>query len=155
MKAKNIPSVICLAIIFLFASGAWAADWILFNTPDEGKAYYDKSSIKKVSNNIIRVWTKTILNKDGKKKYFSFLQRINEAPDKPDILNYELMLNEIDCANERGRFSSMTINYDENAVVYWGPKSFSQWMKITPLSTMGILKDKVCGAGRTLKIKKK
>ena len=155
MKAKNVQSVIYSIIIFLFASGAWAADWVLCNTPNEGKVYYDKSSIKKVSKNNIRVWTKTILNKDGKNRYFLFLQRINQAPDKPDIMNYELMLNEIDCANERGRFSSMTINYDEKAVVYWGSKSFSQWMKIDPRSTMGILKNKVCGAGKTSGTKKK
>jgi len=100
---------------------------------------------------MIRVWTKTIFNKDGKKKYFLFLKSINEAPDKPDIINYELMLNEIDCVKTIGRFSSMTIHYDKEAIVYRGPKSFSQWMTIDSLSTMRILKNKVCRAGTNFK----
>ena len=155
IKIKNLQRIICLVIFTLFASQALAAEWILYNTSHQGKMYYDKSSIKEVNKNIVRVWTKTIFNENGRKMYFSFLQSINEAPNKFDILNYELMLNEIDCLNARGRFSSMTINYDEESVVYWGPKYFSQWMKISPVSPMGMLKNKVCGVSKTSKKKKK
>ena len=33
-----------------------------------------KSSIKRVNKNIVKVWTKTILNENGKEKYFSMLE---------------------------------------------------------------------------------
>lgn len=153
MKIKKLQSIICVAIFFLCScsSHAWAADWILLGASDVGDIYYDKSSVKKINKSMIRVWTKTIFNKDGKKKYFLFLKSINEAPDKPDIMNYELMLNEIDCVKTKGRFSSMTIHYDKEAIVYRGPKSFSQWMTIDSLSTMRILKNKVCSAGTNFK----
>jgi len=155
IKIMNIKSIICLVIFSLCSNQAWAADWVYYMKSTFGDEYYDKSSIKKVNENIIRVWTKTIFNKDGKKKWFSLLKSINEAPDKLDILNYELMMNEIDCINERGRFTSMTINYDEKAIVYWGMKSSSKWMKIEPLSTTGILQNKICSAGKNSQTKKK
>lgn len=151
MKIKKIQRIICVAIFFLCSNHVWAADWIFLGASDVGDIYYDKSSVKKINKSMIRVWTKTILNKDGKRQYFLFLKSINEAPDKPDIINYELMLNEIDCAKTQGRFSSMAIHYDTEDIIYRGPTSFSQWMAIDSRSTMRILKNKVCSAGTKFK----
>ena len=60
MKTKNVQSIICLVIFFLFANQAWAADWIYYDTADFGDSYYDKNSIKKIKESIISVWTKNI-----------------------------------------------------------------------------------------------
>jgi hypothetical protein len=155
IKTKRVTKIICFVIFLLFTNQGWASDWVFYMKSGMGDEYYDKSRLKRTNKNIIRVWTKTVLNKDGREKYFQFLQSINEAPDKSSIVNYELMMNDIDCVNAKGRFSSMTINYDEDDVVYWGEKSFSKWMKITPLSTMDVLKNKVCGGRKPTPSNKK
>ena len=75
MKVKNVQSIICLVIIFLFANQAWAAEWIYYASTSIGMLYYDKSSIKKVNKNIISVWAKTIFNEDGKNRDFFISQK--------------------------------------------------------------------------------
>ena len=74
MKTKNFQSIICLVIFSLFANQAWAADWIYYDTVTVGDVYYDKSSIQEVNKSIIHVWTKDILSKEAKTKYFSILK---------------------------------------------------------------------------------
>lgn len=156
MKKMNIQGIICLGIIFLFANQAWAAEWIYYVSNASGNSYYDKSSIKKVNKNIIGVSTKIILNQDGKTKAFSFLKSINKAPNNPDILGFELRLQEIDCINKRSRISSAIFYNKKGNVVFSLPKSVNgEWQKILPKSTSEMLKNKVCVAGNTSKTKKK
>ena len=88
IKAKNVQTIICLVIIFLFADQAWTEDWIYFYKAAVGDFYYDKSSIKKEDKNIVAVWNKDILSKKGKTKYFSILKGIHKAPLNPSMLSY-------------------------------------------------------------------
>jgi len=133
MKIKNVQSIICLVIYFLFANQAWAADWIYFNKAAVGDYYYDKSSIKKVNQNIIQVWNKVILSKEAKTKYFSALQGIHRAPQNPSILNYYKKLMEIDCVNRKIKDTSVTFYDEKGKVVYSSPKSESgEWNDILP-----------------------
>jgi len=65
MKVKNVQSIICLVILFLFANHVWAADWKYFGGTVLPKsetviAYYDAESIEYLSNGNIRVWTKAV-----------------------------------------------------------------------------------------------
>ncbi len=133
MKAKNVQSIICLVIFFLFANQAWAADWIYYGTADVGDMYYDKSSIKKVNKSIISVWNKNILSEEAKTKYFSILKRIDKPPDNPSMLPYYTELMEIDCVNRKIKDISM-IFYDEKGnVIYSSPESESgEWIDILP-----------------------
>ncbi len=75
MKIKNVLSIIFLVIFFLFSNQAWAADWIYFDTAEVGDVYYDKSSIKKVSENIVSVWNKDVLSEKAKKSIFHFSRK--------------------------------------------------------------------------------
>jgi hypothetical protein len=70
MKIKNVQSIIFLVFFSLFTNQAWAADWIYYDTTAAGDVYYDKSSIKKVSENIISVRNKDVLSEKSKKKVF-------------------------------------------------------------------------------------
>jgi ketosteroid isomerase-like protein len=133
MKVKNVQNIICLVIIFLFANQAWAADWIYYYTSDFGDSYYDKSSIKKVNESIISVWTKNILSDDAKTKYFSILKRIHKAPQNPSMLCYYTKLTEIDCVNKRIKDISAIFYNEKSEVVYTSPKSESgEWNAILP-----------------------
>jgi hypothetical protein len=133
MKIKNVQSIICLVIFSLFANQAWAADWIYFYTSAVGDVYYDKSSIQKVSKNIISVWNKDILSEKAKKKYFSILKGIHKAPKNPSMLNYYTNLMEIDCVNRKIK-DIFVIFYDEKGkVIHSSPKSDSgEWNDILP-----------------------
>ncbi|PKN36832.1 MAG: hypothetical protein CVU62_12065 [Deltaproteobacteria bacterium HGW-Deltaproteobacteria-2] len=156
MKIKNVQSIICLAIFFLFANQAWAADWIFYASSNIGKEYYDKTSIKKVDKNIVSVWIKIMLNEDAKTNNFLSLRSIGKAPQNPDMLNHQLMLIEIDCVNDKVKSSRMTINDAKGVVVAPEPKSFvSKWNAIPFDSNADKLKNIVCSAGKSLKTIKK
>jgi hypothetical protein len=145
MKAKNVQSIICLVIFFLFANQAWAADWIYYDTADFGDSYYDKSRIKKVNKSIIPVWTKNILSEEAKTKYFSILKGMDKAPDNPSLLSYYIELLEIDCVNEKIKDTSVTIYDEKGNIIYSSPKSQSgEWNDIFPLSVGEKLKNIVC-----------
>jgi hypothetical protein len=155
MKIKNVQGIICLVIFLLFANRAWAEDWILYNTSKEGKMYYDKSSIEEISQNIIRVWTKTILNEKGKTEAFSFLKNMDMKPCNRDTISYELTLEQYDCVNDKYKNISTTI-YDKKSNVLLGQKAIvGKWSDIHPKSIVGKLKNIVCSAVKTSKIKRK
>jgi len=137
MKAKNVQGIICLVIFFLFANQAWAADWIYYDTAAVGDMYYDKSSIKKVSESIISVWNKDILSEEAKTKYFSILKGIHKAPKNPSMLSYYTKLMEIDCINKKIKDISVIFYDEKDKVVYSSPKSeSSEWNAILP-NTVG------------------
>jgi hypothetical protein len=145
MKTKNVQSIICLVIFFLFANQAWAADWIYYDTADFGDSYYDKNSIKKIKESIISVWTKNILSEEAKTKYFSILKEIHKAPDNPSMLCYYTKLLEIDCVNEKIKDTSVTIYDEKGDVIYSSPKGESgNWNDIIPISVGERLKNIVC-----------
>jgi cell division septation protein DedD len=134
MKIKNVQSIICLVIFFLFANQAWAADWIYYDTTAVGDMlYYDKSSIKKVNKSIISVRTKNILSKETKTKHFSILKGIHKAPDNPSMLSYYTKLTEIDCVNKKMKGISVVFYDKKGKIVYSSPKSESgEWNAILP-----------------------
>ena len=138
MKIKNVQSIICLVIFFLFANQAWAADWIYYDTTAVGDMlYYDKSSIKKVNKNIISVRTKNILSEKTKTKHFSILKGMHKAPDNPSMLSYYTKLTEIDCVNKKMKGISVIFYDKKGKVVYSSPKSESgEWNAILP-NTVG------------------
>ena len=63
-------------------------NWIFYAASDTDNGYYDKSTIKKVDKNIIRVWIKNIYNESGKQRGFSYLESIDQVPENTDILNH-------------------------------------------------------------------
>ena len=133
MKAKNVQSIICLAIFFLFANQAWATNWIYFDTAAVGDVYYDKSSIKKEDKNIISVWNKDILSEKGKTKYYLILKGIHKAPQNPSMLSYYKKLMQIDCVNKKIKDISVIFYNEKGKVVYSSPKSESgEWNDILP-----------------------
>ena len=133
MKAKNVQSIICLVIFFLFANQAWAVDWIYYDKAAVGDFYYDKSSIKKVNESITSVSTKNILSEEAKMKYFSALKVMHKAPKNPSMLSYYTKLMQIDCVHRKIKDISVIFYNEKDKVVYKSPKSESgEWNDILP-----------------------
>jgi len=142
---KNFRYIIGLVILLLFANQAWAEEWIYHATSDTRVTYYDKSSIKKVNENIISLYTKQVLKEDGKIKYFSFLQNINKAPDNPEVISHILGLSEIDCEKNKIKESSLVIYDENNNVLYSAPADETDdWRDIPSISIGKKLSNIVC-----------
>ena len=155
MEIKKVQCIICLVILLLFASQAWAAEWVLYDTSAVGNESYDKSSIKRINNNIISVWTKTIYNDVGKLKNYSDLKNIDKAPDNPYILSHDLVLLEIDCLNRKIKVSSRRICDKRGGIIASEMQSHDVWSNIVPNSNYEKLKKQLCGFVKNSKIKKK
>jgi len=133
MKAKNVQSIICLVIFFLFANQAWAANWIYFDTAAVGEVYYGKNSIKKLDKSITLVWNKVILSKEAKTKYFTILKGIRKAPKNPSMLSYYKKLMQIDCANRKIKDISVIFYDEKGKVIYSSSKGETgEWNDILP-----------------------
>ena len=89
-----------------------------------------------------------------KNSTFHFLKSIGKAPDNPDMLNYQLVLVEIDCVNKKYRISSMSIYDEKDSVLASLPKPSDEWIDIPPNTQMEILKNEVCSVGKTSKTSK-
>jgi len=140
-------------------SSMTAADWLSIGMTNTGDMYYDKSSIKKVKNNIIIVETKKILNEDRKTESFSSIEGTDKATKNPGSISYMLVLNEIDCENKKVKpvYSNTKYNnwnnYAPNSVTKYNdwdnitPNSvikYDQWYDIPPNSVAEKLKNIVC-----------
>lgn len=154
MKAKYIVGIACLVIGLGVAHQACAANWVHYLSSSTGEKYYDKSSIKVVNKRFVLVWTKTVLNENGKSENFLFLKSIDEAPVNADILNHHLMLEEIDCVDEKHRSSSLIIYDKSNAILAATPRQISVWNEIVPGSVSDKLRNVVCTANKISKTKK-
>ena len=147
MKARHLQIFIYLLVFSLFPNQVWTADWIQYASPSDGKTYYDKSSIKEIDKNIIRVSIKIIYSENGKIETFSVLKSIDKAPEKSDILSYQLREEEINCANIKVK--SYTVNFynKEDHVFYKIPNSVGEWRDIVSDSHIETLKNIVCTTG--------
>ena len=145
MKIKHVQGIICLAVLFLIANQAWAADWMLYGIANTGDMYYDQSSIKKVNENIVRVWIKSTYNEKGKIETFSLLKDTDKEPASPDKLNHYILLQEIDCANEKYRTVSIKIYDEKDNMLFSSPEGETdKWNDILPNSVTETLKEKAC-----------
>jgi hypothetical protein len=155
MKTKNVRSIICLIIFFMFTNQAWAEDWVLYSTCDEGEIYYDKSSIIKVDKKIVNVQTKTILNKKGRTRVFSILRTMGIAPCSPAKVSHEMTLEQYDCVNEKYKNYSTTIYNEKNNVLVSQYAVGNKWNDIRSDSIVGKLKNIVCSADKISNVEKK
>jgi hypothetical protein len=148
-KAKNVQITFCMVILFLFmvASQAGAAEWILYEQSPSGALYYDMSSIDK-NGNIVRVWTEEIYNQDGKNNAYSILKSLGNPINNPDVLSHQLVLREFDCASGKMQSTILTVYTQSGASVFSQQKSFDEWKDIPPDSASKTLKNIICGSSR-------
>jgi hypothetical protein len=156
MNIKIFRSVIFIVAFFLFASFAWAEDWVLYESSQTGNKYYEKSSMKEAGKNIIRVWVLKVYNKEGKEKDFAMLKKRKlKAPTSADALIWNSVIAEIDCANKKIKPVSWTIYDNKKNVVYNAPKSIGKWTKIGAKLSTEKLRKMVCSSSKSSGTKKK
>lgn len=157
MKIKYFLYTIFLVLLFLFINQAWAAEWLLCaSSPSGARLYYDKSSIKKINGNIIRVSNKfEYISKSDKKMAFASLKQINKAPKNPDMMSHDLSVNEIDCANNKHRLISAVFYDVKGKAIYSSSKPDKKWSRIVPDSFMAKLQTALCSASKKRKPTKK
>ncbi len=156
MSKKFFRSVIFMVAFFLFASFTWAEDWVQYDSSKTGNKYYEKSSVKEAGKNIVRVWIIKVYNKEGKEKDFSMLKkRKMKVPASADVLSWNSIIAEIDCANKKIKAVSWTIYDSKKNVVYNAPKSIEKWAKIDAKLSTEKLRKMVCNSSKSSGTKKK
>ncbi|MGB5217727.1 MAG: surface-adhesin E family protein [Smithella sp.] len=144
MKIKNVQRMVFLLIFVLFATQAWAEDWVLYDAAKTGNRYYEKNSIKKAGDNIFNVWTIKVYNKEGKAKDYYQLTKKNVAPQNPDALSFNAILVDVDCKNNKFKINAMTIYDKEKKPLFSAPASLFKWDNIVANTSSGKLKSKIC-----------
>ncbi len=146
IKAKYILGMMGLLIFFFLAAPAWSEEWIFYNASKEGKMYFDKSSIEDLGHNIVNVKTKTILNEKGKTEAFSFIKKKNINLCSRGQINYELTIEQYDCA--KGQYKNISTSiYDKKNEVILGQKAIvGKWSDIRDKSIVEKIKKIVCSA---------
>lgn len=155
MKIKNVQCIVGLVFFFLFTNQILAAEWIYLGSSSNGDMYYDKSSIKEVNKNIIRVWHKTVYNENGKKEALLFLKNIGKvnAISNPYTLSFEVRLLDFNCDNEQYRVSSFFLYDDKGDSI--SSISDDKWIYIAPDTAYEALKNIVCSVSKISKTKNK
>ena len=147
MKLKKTHIIVLIIITLLLAHQALAEDWTYYTSSSTRDKYYNKSSIKKVNDNNISLWTKEIFNENGKKEAFVFLKTVGKASSNPDLINHVLILKEIDCAQNKIKDLAVIFNDEKSNVLYSSPQGETgKWNPIIPNSVGEILKNSVCEA---------
>jgi hypothetical protein len=147
MKTSSLKLKIILVIIGLAIFGyaeVWGADWKLYNYGVTGDTfhYYDAESVTRPSENIVRVWTKTIYSEkdinDFVTKYGQWAKNIGDTR----------ALKEIDCKEKKLRLLSLNVYSkwgdmlmmaDESAL-----KEFGEWNFIAPETILESLYKVLC-----------
>lgn len=157
MKIKILSCIIFLGLLFLFINQALAAEWVLCASSSSGaRLYYDKSSIKKINKNVIRVSNKfEYKSKTDKKMAFASLKQINKAPKNYDMMSHDLSVNEIDCANNKHRLVSAVFYDVKGKTIYALSKPDKKWSGIVPDSFMAELQTALCPDSKKRKPPKK
>ena len=144
LRRKSVSIVIFLLLIYFFNHSTWAADWGFRGLLPRGTGYYDKSSIKKVNQNISRVWTVTIYNEKGKESALSILKKQNKEPVNPKILNQESTLLEFDCLHSKFRIVAFNIYDEDDNLLFSIPEIHAEWNDIKRGSVNEKLETIIC-----------
>lgn len=156
MNIKIFRSVIFIVAFFLFANFAMAEEWVLYDSSKSGDRYYEKNSVKAADKNIFKVWVLEVYNKDGKARDYTILKKKGKkVPASADMLSYNSVIAEIDCANKKIRAKSWSVYDNKKNVIYTAPKTSDKWNKIDPNISSEKLRKMVCDGSKTSETKKK
>ena len=119
---------IFLIVLFLFSNEIKAENWI-FYSDIEGKGFYDKDSIKNISDKTITVWTKILPTKKGIDEYRDTRNDENELIKtgkyhlkrrkvNDDKLSYQKSLIKINCDSGSYKCLKFIFYNKSNEIIY-------------------------------------
>jgi hypothetical protein len=116
---------------------AWGVDWKEYGKTDYGEFFYDAGSIKRPSENVIRVWTKTVYTKNDS------LRMQIEYGEHYENVSYSVTLWEINCPGKMYHFLSVQDCSREGAVLF-SEEMKREWNFFAPGSIDETLYKSVC-----------
>lgn len=126
-----------LLVFLLIPQIAAAADWNMYGL-NKGEAYlYDKHTLK-YNGDMVRVWTRLVLNEK------SIGDLTNLLGKKYEGVSYSNYLEEVQCADKKIRVLSIVFYNKENDVLGSVNYDDSNWVAIPPESIFDRLHGKVC-----------
>ena len=142
MKLLRIIFVFVAFIIFSYVE-VWAEDWMFYWKTDKYSCFYDAKSISHPSENIVEVWEK----QDYTNKGVNFM--VEGLGEKYKNLSHSITLWQINCADKKFRFLSLTHYSKENNPIYswkllYSSDSLTEWSSFTPGSLGEKLYKAVC-----------
>lgn len=122
----------------IFGHGAtWGADWKFYGGNNNGESYYDVQNIIRPSENIVRVWTKTIHTDKG------IIGIVGKYGKDWENVKFSICLQEINCSDKKSHFLSQDYYAEEGNVLFsFGPRG--EWKFVVPGSMADALYEKVC-----------
>ncbi len=140
MKSFSVNlGVILIGLAIFTYTGVWGSDWKQWTRFGD---YYDVESITRPSKNIVRVWTKHVFPEEEVRKRMKSGGKI--AGDE-DVLDCQLSLFEIDCAQRMAR--ELSVSTYTMTGIYLGAYSdvyLKDWFLIEPESMAEVLLKAVC-----------
>jgi hypothetical protein len=119
--------------------------WIYYGKSKNGIFYYDKKSITNVRPNVVRVWVKNKMSRLGKDESIQLRKKIDEPTDGWDKLDYQMILQEVNCKKYTRKTIKFVYYNDEGEVLYVViDDSNSSIEQIVPDSMGDTLRKKVC-----------
>jgi hypothetical protein len=134
--------VIGLVGLLALGSFAEAAEWVYYSKSDNETCYYDASSIRRTSKDLVRVWMK-IETSPG---YQIESNKQNRMPTEGyEKFSHSLMLFEINCSTMTTRTMTLTDYSNDGKTLFsneFGENS--SWITIRPESNGEELYQQVC-----------
>jgi len=114
-------------VIFGYAEG-WGADWKYISENNLGMDFYDVGSISYPSDNIVRVWVKTIWKPQG------ISGMVKDLGKSYENVEFSKGLREYDCREKKGRTLSMIDISKDGSVIanYTVPDPLLRWSFVSP-----------------------
>jgi hypothetical protein len=116
-------------LVIFFSSTGWGADWKFYTSHMGDPCYYDSQSIRQVSEDIVRVWTKTTAGEETLKRDAEIKMRFNKRY-RP--ITDTLALYEFNCNTKEVRLLTLTM-YDKIGVVLFSSSNPGPWGPLNEL----------------------
>jgi hypothetical protein len=133
-----ITLAISAFIVFLFSMEGWGTDWKYYGGSEFGEYYYDTESMKRLPNNIVRVWTKEI---SSQKSVTDMVGRLGEEYKDLGHIN---TLTEVDCIAKKCRFLVIVYYSKSNSRIDSFDSPGDEWKFMVPDSMLEYLLKAVC-----------
>ena len=137
---------VAILIIFGFLSEVKGADWVYYGDDSDGNKYfYDRSSIRNVSEGIVEVWDKKVFTKKGRLEEIKIRQKRNLPTEGFDSWREERLLQVINCVHKKVSIAQY-IDYaiDGRILKSGSNKDITIWGNIAPGSVNEALMEEVC-----------
>ena len=122
--------VLCIGLIILGSAEVWGGDWMFYGKTYKYSCFYDAKSISHPSENIVEVWEK----QDYTNKGVNYM--VEGLGEKYKNLSHSITLWQINCADKKFRFLSLTHYSKENSPIYswkllYSSDSSTEWTSFT------------------------